>query len=152
MARSNLEADRNAFLSKLRDFGSAGNGALRNALGWAETRYWKAHAALFESGQIKKGRGRGGSVSTSTNRGRRASLVAPRPGELPAQRSPSVKPAKKLNVDWISSPWTGSACVTTWCELRSSRCAPMLAYPSLTRALVVRAAFRTPREANRFAG
>jgi hypothetical protein len=68
MARSNLEGDMNAFMSALRNLGSAGNGALRNALGWAESRYWKAHAALFESGQIKKGRGRGGSVSTGTKR------------------------------------------------------------------------------------
>jgi hypothetical protein len=64
MARMNLEGDMNAFMSALRNLGSVGNGALRNALGWAESRYWKAHAALFESGQIKKGRGRGGSVST----------------------------------------------------------------------------------------
>jgi hypothetical protein len=68
MARMNLEGDMNAFMSTLRNLGSAGNGALRDALGWAESRYWKAHAALFESGQIKKGRGRGGSVSTSSSR------------------------------------------------------------------------------------
>ena len=70
MARANLEGDMNAFLSKLRDLGSAGNGALRDALGWAESRYWKAHAALFESGKIKKGRGRGGSVSSGSTRAR----------------------------------------------------------------------------------
>jgi hypothetical protein len=68
MARSNLEGDMNTFMSTLRNLGSAGNGALRDALGWAESRYWKAHAALFESGKIKKGRGRGGSVSTGANR------------------------------------------------------------------------------------
>ena len=68
MARSTLEGDMNAFMSTLRNLSSAGNGALRNALGWAESRYWKAHAALFESGQIKKGRGRGGSVSTGAKR------------------------------------------------------------------------------------
>jgi len=68
MARSNLEGDMNAFMLALRNLGSAGNGALINALGWAESRYWKAHTALFESGQIKKGRGRGGSVSTGAKR------------------------------------------------------------------------------------
>ena len=71
MARSNLEADMNAFLSAIRDLGSAGNGALRSALGWAESRYWKAHAALFEAGKIKKGRGRGGSVSAATSRAKK---------------------------------------------------------------------------------
>jgi hypothetical protein len=72
MARMNLEGDMNAFMSTLRNLGSAGNGALRDALGWAESQYWKAHAALFESGQIKKGRGRGGSVSTSSSRSKSA--------------------------------------------------------------------------------
>jgi type I restriction enzyme M protein len=72
MARANLEGDMNTFLSTLRNLGSAGNGALRDALGWAESRYWKAHAALFESGKIQKGRGRGGSVSTGSNRGKTA--------------------------------------------------------------------------------
>jgi hypothetical protein len=37
----NLEGDMNAFMSALRNLGSVGNGALRNALGWAESRYWK---------------------------------------------------------------------------------------------------------------
>jgi hypothetical protein len=68
MARQNLDTDMNSFMSTLRQLGSAGNGALRDALGWAESRYWKAHAALFESGKIKKGRGRGGSVSTGGTR------------------------------------------------------------------------------------
>ena len=70
MARSTIEGDKNTFMSALRNLGSAGNGALRGALGWAESRYWKAHAELFESGQIKKGRGRGGSVSTGSGRGK----------------------------------------------------------------------------------
>jgi len=47
LAKQTLESDKNALLAALRDIGSAGNGALRCALGWAETRYWKAHAALF---------------------------------------------------------------------------------------------------------
>jgi hypothetical protein len=72
----NLEGDMTAFMSTLRNLGSAGNGALRDALGWAESRYWKAHAALFESGQIKKGRGRGGSVSTAKSRSKNAKRLA----------------------------------------------------------------------------
>ena len=74
MARSNLEGDMSSFMSTLRNLGSAGNGALRDALGWAESRYWKAHAALFESGQIKKGRGRGGSVSSGSGRSKAAGV------------------------------------------------------------------------------
>ena len=79
MARQNLDTEMNSFMSTLRQLGSAGNGALRDALGWAESRYWKAHAALFESGKIKKGRGRGGSV---------APAAPARPNEPMVQRSP----------------------------------------------------------------
>jgi hypothetical protein len=51
-------------VATLRELGSAaGNGALRTALGWSETRYWKVHASLIEAATIIKGRGRGGSVS-----------------------------------------------------------------------------------------
>lgn len=65
MARPDLKQDTKAFLSALRRPGSSGNGALRSALGWSETRYWKAHSALIETGKIQKGRGRGGSVSVA---------------------------------------------------------------------------------------
>jgi hypothetical protein len=64
MARPTLEQDCNVFIATLRALGSsAGNGALRVALGWSETRYWKVHAHLFAVEMIVKGRGRGGSVS-----------------------------------------------------------------------------------------
>ena len=63
MARPDLKQDSKTFLSTLRRSGSTGNGALRAALGWSETRYWKAHCLLIEAGKIEKGRGRGGSVS-----------------------------------------------------------------------------------------
>ena len=43
--------------------GSAGNGRLREALGWDEATYERARVALIEAGQIKPGRGRGGSVA-----------------------------------------------------------------------------------------
>jgi len=90
MARSNLEGDMSAFMSTLRNLGSAGNGALREALGWAKSRYWKAHAALFESGQIKKGRGRGGSVSTGSSRSKATDSRA-----NGAKRGPAKKTRRK---------------------------------------------------------
>ena len=53
----------NQFLNCLNDRGdSAGNGALREALGWSETEYEAVKAELIDAGTIKKGRGRGGSV------------------------------------------------------------------------------------------
>ena len=43
--------------------GSAGNGRLRELLGWSEAAYESARSALISSGQITPGRGRGGSVA-----------------------------------------------------------------------------------------
>jgi type I restriction enzyme M protein len=57
-------ADCNALLSALKRLGgSAGNGRLREALGWPEDRYWAAQTALLDAGALVSGRGRGGSVS-----------------------------------------------------------------------------------------
>ena len=62
MARPDINEDRKTFLKALGKT-THGNGALRKALGWAESRYWKVHASLLEDERIVKGRGRGGSVS-----------------------------------------------------------------------------------------
>jgi type I restriction enzyme M protein len=63
MARPTVNEDAKQFVRALKQVGhSAGNGALRGILGWAETRYWRAHSSLLEAGKIMKGRGRGGSV------------------------------------------------------------------------------------------
>jgi type I restriction enzyme M protein len=64
MARPTINEDRKKFLSALGK-NTLGNGALRQALGWAESRYWKVHASLLEDARIIKGRGRGGSVARS---------------------------------------------------------------------------------------
>ena len=62
MARPTLEMDCTTFLNALRRTLSAGNGALRERLGWTQERYWRVHAALVESKRVLRGRGRGGSV------------------------------------------------------------------------------------------
>jgi type I restriction enzyme M protein len=43
--------------------GAAGNGRLRDLLGWDEASYEAVKAALVASGQVRPGRGRGGSVN-----------------------------------------------------------------------------------------
>jgi type I restriction enzyme M protein len=43
--------------------GSAGNGRLRELLGWEEAPYETVKASLLDSGRVRPGRGRGGSVS-----------------------------------------------------------------------------------------
>ena len=63
MSRPTLDADRKVFLSAVpKKSETIGNGALRNELGWNESRYWKVHHSLVEDGRIIRGRGRGGSV------------------------------------------------------------------------------------------
>jgi adenine-specific DNA-methyltransferase len=57
------EVQQERFLAVLRERGgSAGNGAMRDALGWAETTYDRVKDALLEAGLIERGQGRGGSV------------------------------------------------------------------------------------------
>ena len=57
------EVQQERFLAVLRERGgSAGNGAMRDALGWAETTYDRVKDALLEAGLIERGQGRGGAV------------------------------------------------------------------------------------------
>mgnify|MGYP003337287198 CR=1 FL=1 len=52
------------FLSRLHEFGGkAGNGGLREALGWDEATYDTVKAELVSGGKVLLGRGRGGSVA-----------------------------------------------------------------------------------------
>jgi hypothetical protein len=60
----NRESDFVAALESLG--GSAGNGKLRQQLGWEEQFYWKVQGKLVEDGRIVPGRGKGGSVRLST--------------------------------------------------------------------------------------
>ena len=58
---------RDQFVAALRTLGgSAGNGRLREQLGWEDDQYRAVHAALTQDGTVVPGRGRGGSVSLST--------------------------------------------------------------------------------------
>ena len=58
------DAQKERFLAVLAELGgSAGNGRLREGLGWAEATYAAVKAALVEDGRIVPGRGRGGSVA-----------------------------------------------------------------------------------------
>jgi type I restriction enzyme M protein len=58
------------FLQALRELGgSAGNGRLRETLGWDEPTYDGVRLALIVGGQIKPGRGRGGSVALAGGEG-----------------------------------------------------------------------------------
>jgi hypothetical protein len=55
--------DRELFLRELRAVkGRATNGQLQAALGWSKEKYWTIHRALYDYGEIERGRGYGGIV------------------------------------------------------------------------------------------
>jgi type I restriction enzyme M protein len=86
------EVLRERFLEALQGLGgSAGNGRLREALGWQDDTYWTVHAALIEDGTVTAGRGRGGSVAlasrSSTSPG--PTTKAPRQPDLLAAEPPA---------------------------------------------------------------
>lgn len=79
------QAQREAFvvaLAKLR--GSAGNGRLRDALGWDEATYEAVKEDRVRGGAVTAGRGRGGSVTLASALAGRADLTVEDFSELPA--------------------------------------------------------------------
>ncbi|MCO6418611.1 hypothetical protein JYK14_20970 [Siccirubricoccus sp. KC 17139] len=87
------ETQQACFLALLEEMGgSAGNGALREALGWQETTYDRVKEALVEAGRI--GRGRGGSVHLVAPDGgpaavKPAAVVAPRAAAMAQAAAPA---------------------------------------------------------------
>jgi type I restriction enzyme M protein len=81
------------FLEVLKELGgSAGNGRLRNQLGWQEDTYERARDALVEAGLVAKGRGRGGSVALVEADRPRARVIDP---SRPKIAQPAAKPRAK---------------------------------------------------------
>lgn len=85
------------FLNALRELGgSAGNGRLRETLGWDEATYDGVRLALIDAGHIKPGRGRGGSVALANgDDATDEEGASERPTK--AKRSPREKAAKSGN-------------------------------------------------------
>ena len=80
------QKDKQQFLSALTENGgAAGNGRLREALGWDDARYGAVKEALVAEGLLIPGRGRGGSVALAG--------AAPVFVEKPTPEPPSPKPA-----------------------------------------------------------
>ena len=96
-------ADCNALLSALKRLGgSAGNGRLREALGWPEDRYWAAQTTLLDAGALISGRDRGGSVSLPTQqpaakpqRPPSRTFWPPCPIARPPRKQPQAAPCPK---------------------------------------------------------
>ena len=97
-----IEAQAQKFLVQLGNLGgSAGNGSLRDKLGWTEKTYKRVRQELLDIGSIEVGRGRGGSVKLIAKSARRTHgvrvTVAPPPRRDGGQRS-SRMPAAMARV------------------------------------------------------
>jgi type I restriction enzyme M protein len=101
------QAQKDRFTKALRALGgSAGNGRLREALGWDEVTYAAVKAALIRDGIATPGRGRGGSVAlTGVNRGADATL----PGLLADTESPARTAGKGTAPDPVDIPPSSTA-------------------------------------------
>ena len=73
--------------------GSAGNGRLREALGWQEETYWQVHQELIDDGTIEPGRGRGGSVALPGGTRREPARKPSR--EIEAQQAAEIEAAPR---------------------------------------------------------
>jgi type I restriction enzyme M protein len=118
------EALRERFLDVLRDLGgNAGNGRLRDTLGWQEETYWSVHAALIESGTIAVGRGRGGSVALVDTAKLTTTVPAPGCAEAPPISPPAptpvAKPAAKRAADHGATMGSDRTDTTSYASLSS---------------------------------
>jgi type I restriction enzyme M protein len=85
--------------------GSAGNGKLRDLLGWDEATYEAVKAPLVASGQLQPGRGRGGSLSLtdeavagSSAAADRRPAASPRTPRTVSPPTPDPQPSGKQNL------------------------------------------------------
>ncbi|MEB3185101.1 MAG: type I restriction-modification system subunit M N-terminal domain-containing protein, partial [Cyanobacteriota bacterium] len=76
--------------------GSAGNGKLRELLGWDESTYDAVRSALVAAGRLVPGRGRGGSLSLAGSEGT-IPEAAPAPAQAQAP-DPGPQPTGKQNL------------------------------------------------------
>ncbi len=94
---------RERFVETLKELGgSAGNGRLRELLGWKEETYWKVQTELVDEGVVSVGRGRGGSVALSgkveKTRTAQPALPTAHLAPAPASAAPSA-PRRNGNPD-----------------------------------------------------
>ena len=94
------QSSRDKFIAALTELGgSAGNGKLRDRLGWAEAAYDNVKEALLAEGAIMPGRGRGGSVALVEPSGAAIPLAVESTPPLAAASTvaPPSKPARANN-------------------------------------------------------
>ena len=109
MARPTDEEQLEKLMSVLRENGGGmGTISLIDRLRWEDAEYWRLRDKLLGSGQVVRGRGRGGSIRLAkeiTPDGEDASLVNPTPAGAPLPLSPKESdlymPCKRI----LESKW-----------------------------------------------
>ncbi|NOG71279.1 site-specific DNA-methyltransferase [Roseicella sp. DB1501] len=102
------EAQQDRFLAALRERGgSAGNGALREALGWADSTYDRVKQALLDAGAILPGRGRGGSVRLADAEAVTPDLPLPSPAAAPRAAAMAQAPRTRTAAAPRAAPAAG---------------------------------------------
>ncbi len=97
------------FVRTLTDLGGgAGNGRLREQLGWEEELYWRAQGQLIEEGKIVPGPGRGGTVRLAKDPDPQLS-----PDHIEVQKSASAEPTEPLSERDLYGP-IREAILTKW--------------------------------------
>lgn len=85
------QPQRDSFIEALTKLGgSAGNGRLREALGWDEDTYSAVRSALIEEGAVVTGRGRGGSVALAGDEEPEDIVADPEPVGMPSTKRNSA--------------------------------------------------------------
>lgn len=103
---ASIEQSIERFISTLTSLGgSAGNQSLMEALGWQESTYQRIKQQLIEDGRIRTGRGRGGSVTLSTQPPATTEAdVKPKPAKAKAEpKAASQSPVSEL--DYADKLW-----------------------------------------------
>ena len=78
--------------------GSAGNGKLRELLGWDEATYDAVKTSLVSAGRLQPGRGRGGSISLTQANGTVHQSNRPLLSEIVIETPKPVQPTGKQNL------------------------------------------------------
>ena len=94
------QSSRDKFIAVLNELGgSAGNGKLRDRLGWAEAAYDNVKEALLAEGKIMTARGRGGSVALVEPSGAATNSAVEMTSQPVAASAPVARPSKPARVN-----------------------------------------------------
>jgi hypothetical protein len=101
-------ADRDIFLDTLRAQGDrAGNTTLQRELGWDETKYWRIHQQLYDTGVIERGRGYGGTVLLAQQRTDPPVTTTMAPQSVQSARRLGIAPGSTAAIEALAEGYRG---------------------------------------------